>query len=251
MPQKTLIGFLDSSKTPSYKESSYRLYEVVLEVHGYLWFHTVAVPTSIGWVHQVAPVIHNYPLILGFLGRLVEESYANRISEPSYETIRRLIRKYSFYVYPAIVTKAITRRIQFTGIGEGHVSIRGKTRLTYPERGFNTLLLPGTTLKTYILAKEEFVIPEYIRIGAKRTGLLKVKELKTLKYNLSNYAEITHPANRFDAEVKDGIILLAHRGGDVVVLGKTSKSIIGIRRGGKGEERVVLAYPISVLGVEG
>jgi hypothetical protein len=71
MPPKTLLDFLQQDL----QESSiiYQLYEVELEVHGFLWFHTVATPTSVGWVHQLAPVIHNYPLLLGMLGYPVEE----------------------------------------------------------------------------------------------------------------------------------------------------------------------------------
>lgn len=246
MSNKTLLDFLQSNML----NNRLNLYEVELEVHGYLWFHTMAIPSPLGWIHQVAPVIHNYSLVLGFLGRLVEESYANEIGEPQYKLVRRLVRENKVYIYPATIIRSIPRQVQFTGIGEGHVSIRGKTRLTYPDRGFNTLLLPGTTLKTYILAHKEFQIPNYIRIGAKRTGLLKVVEKNMLEYNIDGEGEITHPANSFDSElIGEGLVILKHKGGNIITFTKAKKTIVATRRTRQRTEKVVLAYPSKLWGI--
>ncbi len=244
MPSKTLLDFFEKSPTIDLK-----LYKVKFIVHGYLWFHTTATPTNLGWVHQVAPVIHNYSLALGLLGYLVEEAYANKLGEPTYTRTRDLIRAENLYVYPAIVKKSISRKVQFTGIGDGYASIRGKTRLSYPERGFNTILFPGSELISFILTKKDNKsLPRFIRIGSKRFGILKA-EYKRVKYRFVSHREITHPANTHDSgTLATGLLLLKHPGGDIVAMGKASRAL-EVEWIEKGKiERTILAYPSRILG---
>lgn len=244
MPPKPYSVFFEK---PHYR--GLKIYMVKFVVHGYLWFHSVATPTSIGWIHQVVPVIHNYPLILGILGYPVEETYANRLSEPKYMRTRYLIQAERLYVYPAIVKKLITRRIQFTGIGDGYASIRGKTRLSYPERGFNTVLLPGSELVSFVITEKGIgSLPRYVRIGSKRFGLLKAK-YKQVEYRVVSDSQITHPANTYDTQVvTGGLLLLRHNGGDIVTMCRVRRAIEVKVREGKREENVILAYPSRILG---
>ena len=244
MPLQTLLDFFNKPRSRGFK-----LYMVKLVVHGYLWVHTVATPTSIGWIHQVVPVIHNYPLILGILGYPVEETYANKLGEPTYRRTRDLIQTERLYVYPAIVKKLITRRIQFTGIGDGYASIRGKTRLSYPERGFNTVLLPGSELVSFIITERGIdSLPRYVRIGSKRFGLLKAK-YKQVEYRVVSDSQITHPANTYDTQVlTGGLLLLRHKGGDIVSMCRVRRAIEVKVREGKKEGKVILAYPSRILG---
>ena len=225
------------------------IYTTKFIVHGYLWFHTIALPTGIGWVHQVLPVIHNYPLILGMLGHTVEETYANILGEPSYIKARSLIRDEMLYVYPAVAKKSLTRKIQFAGIGDGYASIKGKTRLSYPERGFNTILLPGSELLSFIITeKSSNELPRFIRIGSKRFGILKVVYTK-VEYRIVEDRVITHPANTHDTDkLTGGIQLLKHRGGDIVIMSRTPIAIEAkLKEKGK-KQRVFLAFPTRALG---
>ncbi|MEB2793463.1 MAG: hypothetical protein LRS41_05335 [Caldisphaeraceae archaeon] len=245
MSFKTLQNFSHINN----KHLSLDLYEVWLTLHGYLWFHTIAIPTNIGWVHQASITIHNYPLILGFLGYPVEESYANIIGSPSYNIIRSLAQRRKVYAFPAQVINFLNRKVQFSSIGEGHVGIRGKTRLTYPERAFNTVLLPGSKLKTYLLVSSDFNFPEYIRIGSRRAGILNANYIK-LEYSIGEHLEITHPANSFDSSLNnEGVIILWHKGGNIVTMTVAPKVLVAKKEGRDGViEKTILAYPNNILG---
>jgi hypothetical protein len=154
------------------------------------------------------------------------------------------------YVYPAVVTRAYTRTVQFTGIGDGYVGIRGKTRLYYPDRGFNTLLLPGSRLRTFVLLGDKQHLPKYIRIGSKRFGILRAK-YTSLTYETVESAEITHPANAYDSEIEnEGLLFLKHKGGNIVTMAHVPIAIEAKVQRNKGVERVVLVPPLRLLGRE-
>jgi len=227
------------------------LYRVMLTLHGYLWFHTVAVPTPTSWLHQTSVVIHNYPLILGFLSRLAEDFYAVPVDKPAYSRVRELIVKRRIYVYPAVVKKALIKKVLFSGIGEGHVNIRGRTRLSYPDLAQNTVLLPGSRLETYLLADRGLQLPEFIRIGAKRTGIARAEYREIANYRIEHDMDITHPANKYDTEIREdfpNLVILSHKGGDIVHLAKARRALVAII---EDEARtIVLAYPKILFGGE-
>lgn len=145
--------------------------------------------------------------------------------------------------------KSITRKIRFTGIGDGYASIRGRTRLSYPEEGFNTVLLPGSELVSFVITERSIdSLPRYVRIGSKRFGLLKA-EYRQVEYRVVSDSQITHPANTYDTQVvTGGLLLLKHKGGDIVTMCRVRRAIEVKVREGKREEMVILAYPSRILG---
>lgn len=204
--------------------------ELELELHGIFWFHTYAQPRD-KYAHISLPVIHNYPLTLALLGVPVEQSYASvsgliaRSMSPA-----SIWEEHGFYVYPAIVKKALSRTLTFSMGGTGYAVLKPKTRASVPDYTLNQVFLPGSMFKTYILVKPGTTpyIPKIIRLGAKRFGVFRVriksKHIGRIAAHKSGQ-EVTHPYNAEDCPSKAYYGILRHYAGCIAFSGIPEKII--------------------------
>jgi len=194
MTTQSLLDFLDE-----YNEKIIRVVEVRLHLHSIFWFHSYAQPRE-KYTHIVLPIIHNYPLTIALLGRPVESSYAS-ISGLITKTLdpSEIWNRYGFYVYPALPQKAYTRTLLFSMGGTGYISLKPKTRASIPDFTANQVYLPGTEFITYILLNptRRFIIPDIVRLGAKRYGVFKVetKRIRNGRIEANKGMSVTHPFN--------------------------------------------------------
>lgn len=199
------------------------LSQITLKLHGLFWFHTSAQPRG-KYTHISLPVIHNYPLALAFLGRPVEESYANisGIIRNSF-TPRKIWKEYGFYVYPAIGEKLTSKVLTFSMGGTGYILIKPQTRASVPDYTTNQVYLPGSTFRTYILARNERSIPKvnYIRLGSKRYGIFKVVYSTPVFVKVRKYSgdPPSHLFNVEDCPASKSYAILRHYAGNIALSG--------------------------------
>lgn len=230
-----------------YKEDQLIVAEARLELHGLFWFHTYAQPRD-KYTHISLPIIHNYPLLISFLGRTVESSYA---SVSGHITLNiqpgDIWESKGFYVYPAVAFKLLARTLTFSMGGTGYVGFKPRTRASVPDYASNQVFLPGSIFKTYIIARDKDSLPrqKVIRLGAKRLGTFKVKYKKKFYGRVARYTgqALTHPFNARDCSTERHSSILSHYAGSIALSGEPPQII----RAKDGD--VVLAAP-SFVGVK-
>jgi len=223
--------------------SGLRLLEVRLELHGLFWFHTFAQPRD-KYTHIMLPVVHNYPLTLALLG-LPGEAYASvsGVKTFSYKP-EDIWERHGFYVYPALVEKAVSRILTFSMGGTGYVQLKPQTRASVPDYTAIQLFLPGTRLRTFILAKAGYSPPRFIRMGAKRYGVFRVyaKSRGRARVDEQRGRAITHPFNARDTGSSSYQAVLRHYAGPIAIGGAVDRVVVA------GD--VVLALPQFIEGRE-
>jgi hypothetical protein len=232
-----LDNFLNNSSPTVIK-----LFELELTLHGLFWFHTHAQPRD-KYVHVSLPIIHNYPLILAFLGKPVDSSY---VSIPGIKTLQvrpeDVWDKYGFYIYPAIGRKLFSKTITFSMSGTGYVVFKPRTRASIPDYTANQVFLAGSIFKTYMILKNNAKRPEtmIIRIGAKRYGVFSVRYKYVGLSEIRDYGgeAITHPFNTRDCPADNYYGVMKHYAGTIAISGSPKKVI--------RSKNVVLAAPFFI-----
>ena len=220
---KSLTSFLE-------EEDTLIIVPARLTLHGIFWFHT-SVQSRGKYVHISAPVIHNYPLTLAFLGRPVEASYANisGLIEPSI-TPEQVWRERGFYVYPAIAEKLLSRTLLFSMGGTGYAIMKLQTRASVPDLAVNQVYLPGSKFKTFILLKSYSSLPKarVIRLGAKRYGVFQVKYERPRRVTVKAAGDkpVTHPFNERDTALSSSRSILRHYMGNIAIFGYPDRVIV-------------------------
>ncbi len=215
-----------------------QVFEAELELHSIFWFHTLAQPRG-KYVHVSLPLIHNYPLLLAFLGRPVEESYvaiANKITNSV--KAEGVWERHGFYIYPAITLKAHVRTILFSMGGTGYITMKARTRASIPDLTSHQVFLPGTIFKTYLIARlRKPVLPDFIRLGAKRYGVFKVtyKHIGSAQVEDNVTKRATHLFNVKECPARTYYSIMSHYAGEIALSGIPEK-VIAIRD-------IVLATP--------
>mgnify|MGYP000067653772 CR=1 FL=1 len=223
---RTQTDLLSFFETPP----SLNIYYADIEVHGILWFHWLAQPRD-KYVHLPSPIIHNYALTLGLIGKPVTTSYVSLQNRFEYVSLEDLYKKYGLYVYPALVTNPYVKSLLFSLGGTGYLTMKPKTRAPVPDITVNTVFLAGTKLKTYVILRRDSPLCKqrelYIRIGAKRYGISKVI-LRRVSYKVSKgeSRQITHPYNVDDVVIKNPSIIMRHPAGDIGMFGFTDRAFI-------------------------
>lgn len=211
-------------------EGAIHIYEARLRLHGVFWFHTYAQPRE-KYTHISLPIIHNYPLLLAFLGKPVDSSYASVAGMTTFTTRPEEVwGDKGFYVYPAIAVRMMARTLTFSLGGTGYVGFKPRTRASVPDFTAHQVFLPGTEFKTYIIARDEESVPgtKIIRLGAKRYGVFRV-ELKRLgsveAEDNTQLLPASHPFNTRDCPAKNYYSILRHYAGAVALGGIPVKTI--------------------------
>lgn len=207
-----------------------------------LWYHSRAHPTTKYYVHNIQPVVHNYGLTLALAGYIVDPDvgYASIFNHTKYKEPIKLYQKYGVYAYPAIVAKAVLSEILMAAQNEGIVTLRGRPRLAYPFFTKNVVLMPGSILRTLVVSRRELPKRIATRIGAKRSGVLRV-HLTPVRVSIEEWQRVTHPFNLKDVVRVEGYsILLDHGAGQIASFGVAERSLVYKMKRGSREQVVVL-----------
>ena len=151
-------------------------YHAFIRVDGMLWHHSRSQPSTRFYISQPLPVFHNYGLTLALAGYIVDPNtgYVSRFGVTRYKRPVELFERFGVYAYPALVSKAILGEVLMAGNNEGTVMVRGQSRLAYPFFTKNVVLMPGSELETLIISEDKMPDRMVVRIGAKRSGVLRV-----------------------------------------------------------------------------
>ncbi len=203
-------------------------YHAVMRVDGILWYHSQARPSSQFYIHIPSMVFHNYGLTLALAGYIVDPDvgYTSVFNITKYKLPIELYRRYGVYVYPAVPITQKVKEVLMAGQGEVIVNVRGRGRLAYPTFTKNVVLMPGSELEMLVISREPLPKKFVVRYGAKRAGTLLVN-LKTIEPKIVEYHEVSYPYNINDVvDVKDHVVVLPHKAGDIGALGVASKAYV-------------------------
>ena len=217
-------------------------YHASIRVDGILWYHTSARPESMGYIHLMLPVLHNYGFILAIAGYVVDPDagYSSISGKTMYKRPLELFHKYGLYSYPLYTVKAVQQTIFLSAKGEGFIEAKGKGRFAYPDIARNTVLLPGSILETLVISEYRLPSKLVTRIGSKRAGTLHIR-LYPITPKIVENRQVTHYYNVSDVvETTGGIVIMNHPAGDIAFLGTASKAYIYTINKGTTRHRTII-----------
>ncbi|BFH74686.1 hypothetical protein SJAV_26300 [Sulfurisphaera javensis] len=200
------------------------IYKVKLTIEGVLIFSSevrpmVAGGTAMGSYITPLPYIHNYPLIYGILGKSAEAyfifpslhqaDYLDRKGKLplKYTSVSEVLEKAKqgkgFYIYPAFPTKIVTSSFLLSAESWSYgLLTRMPTKNVFPRITSYTAFMPESEFITYMVSEKGFEIPEWIRIGKKRWGIMKVKAepVKVTGWEKKEECVTSIPVNVKDAQ---------------------------------------------------
>lgn len=223
-------------------------YHATARVDGLLWYHDSARPASQYYVHHIRPVMHNYGITLALAGYIADPDvgYTSIFGVTRYKPPIELFKRFGVYAYPLVVARAILGEVLVSGLNEAIVTIRGRSRLAYPTFSKNVVLMPGSILETLVVSEERIPNTLFTRIGAKRSGVLKI-ELQGVKVEYLDNAEVTRPYNTADTvRVSGSTVILQHPAGDIAAYGVASEAI-AYSIGRRGRRKKIVVPPLRGL----
>ncbi|BFI75774.1 type I-D CRISPR-associated protein Csc1 [Sulfurisphaera ohwakuensis] len=203
------------------------LFKATFTLEGILIFSTEVRPMisagqAMGSYISPSPYIHNYPIIYGILGKSAEAYFVipslhyNYYEDKktrggitlNYTSVNQVIQDAKagkgFYVFPLIPQKIITESFLLSSESwTYYLPTRAPTKNVFPRVTSYTAFMPGTEFYTYIVTDGKFEIPQWIRIGKKRWGIMKIKpnEVKVDKVTEAKNCTTSIPINIKDAEI--------------------------------------------------
>jgi len=203
-----------------------KFYKVNFRLDGILIFSSEVRPAvsrgeKLGSYISPLPYIHNYPVIYGMLGKSAEvyfvrsstarADYEDRKTnlpfKLKYTTVEETIENgkngRGFYIFPLFPKEIITSSFFLSSeIWSYSKTIRYPTKNVFPRVTSYTAFMPESRFYTYMVTDDEFEIPEWIRIGKKRWGIMRVepKELEIKGIKDVNDCETSIPVNVKDTE---------------------------------------------------
>lgn len=210
-------------------QTKYNLFLVSMELHGILTFSSEIRPAvgGVGAVHITSHFIHNYPLIYAFNRRL-SETYVvfpslhmhfrkDRTKRPlQYTFIDQVLKEIQLnnlkhiYAYPALPIEVTSKKFFLSAKGYGYVEkVKKQMKSYYPTETNWISLVPPTRHITLLILPYKPPKSLYIRIGMKRTGLIRTDfyEINPADIRLINDLEWTNiPVNLYDVRLFNYII---------------------------------------------
>lgn len=202
-----------------------KLHKATFELQGILIFSTEVRPMisrgeAMGSYIAPLPYIHNYPVIYGILGKTAEAYFVipsmhqadyeeRKGKKPSlkYTTIEKVLRDAKegkgFYVFPLLPRKIVTSSFLMSSESWSYgLLTRLPTKNVFPRLTSYTAFTPQSEFYTYIVSDDSFQIPDWIRIGKKRWGIMRVKaeELEVKEIKEEENCTTSIPINVRDAE---------------------------------------------------
>ena len=202
-----------------------KLYKVNFQLQGILIFSTEVRPMisrgeAMGSYIAPLPYIHNYPVIYGLFGKSAEayfvipsmhqadyEERKAKVSKLKYTTVEEVLKNAKegkgFYVFPLLPKKIVTSSFLMSSESWSYgLLVRMPTKNIFPRVTSYTAFMPESEFYTYMVTDGNFEIPEWIRIGKKRWGIMRVKaeemEIKEIREEKNCTASI--PVNVKDTE---------------------------------------------------
>lgn len=223
----------------SWELDELRFYFAEFELHSVMWFSSMTHPheASRSFVQTMIPVIHNYPLVLSLRGEIVEKTYIsgyNMIKDSSPPA--RRFNEFEVYSYPVMIEKTFYKPLTMSMAETDFVFYKIRTRLAVPILTKYNVLAPGTTGWSIVITTVDKKLPSelYLRIGAKRFGIWKVKlrEVKPIPIRKSiqkeNGVRVTSPFNVMDTKYTSRApvaVILKHYAGDIAISGLFDKAL--------------------------
>lgn len=209
------------------------IYRVNLKLEGVLIFSSEIRPMvskgqAMGSYISTLPYVHNYPLIYGILGKsseayfvipsLHQADYEDRKGSKvplKYTSVSEVINNAKkgkgFYIYPAIPKKLVTSSFLLSAESWSYgLQTRMPTKNIFPRVTSYTAFMPESEFITYMVSERNFNIPEWIRIGKKRWGVMKVdaKPIKVIEKKKKEGCVTSIPINLDDTS-KFGYVVIA------------------------------------------
>ncbi|AWR98126.1 type I-D CRISPR-associated protein Csc1 [Acidianus sulfidivorans JP7] len=199
------------------------LLKVTYRLEGILIFSTEVRPAIIhdhplGSYIAPSPHIHNYPILYALAGKPTEAYFVipslhegyfverglKKSSTLNYTTIKQILdnakKGIGFYAYPLMPKKIITSSFLFTSEAWGYGLIRRKTKNVFPRLTSYTTFMIGSEFESYLLTDGKYEIPDWIRIGKKRWGIMR---LYLEKPNIREIKEESQCLTSIPINVKD------------------------------------------------
>ncbi|MCH4816228.1 MAG: type I-D CRISPR-associated protein Csc1 [Saccharolobus sp.] len=173
------------------------LFKVTFKLEGILIFSTEVRPmisrgNSMGSYISPLPYIHNYPIIYGIKGKTGEayfvfpsmhESYyderKSKGEKLNYTSVKEVLinakRGIGFYPFPAIPKKIVTSSFLMSAESWSYsLQTRMPTKNVFPRLTSYTAFMPESEFVSYLITDGKFRIPDWIRIGKKRWGIMRI-----------------------------------------------------------------------------
>ncbi|QGA53943.1 type I-D CRISPR-associated protein Csc1 [Sulfolobus sp. E5-1-F] len=201
------------------------LYKVTYKLEGILIFSTEVRPmisrgNPMGSYISPLPYIHNYPIIYAINGKSCEayfvfpslhESYyeerKHKGEKLNYTTVKEILdnakKGIGFYPFPLIPKKIVTSSFLMSAESWSYgLLTRSPTKNVFPRLTSYTAFMPESEFVSYLVTDGKFQIPEWIRIGKKRWGIMKInaQPLEIKKVNELQQCVTSFPINVNDAE---------------------------------------------------
>ncbi|UXD22579.1 hypothetical protein IPA_06410 [Ignicoccus pacificus DSM 13166] len=196
-----------------------KVYLASMELHGPLFFSSEtkhALTTASHLLVAPKAIISPIPLTYA-LNNLPAERWAWPDSPPSYEGLRRARKIF----YGALPSRVKYKRFFFAMKGFSWGEYRGKPKRNAPRMVTMVALVPPSTFKSAIVSEDPLPPTLYLRIGSKRSGILKVQleEVRLEKWEGTLTLPITREfLKTFGCNVKSFTTLLTTFSGEEVGL---------------------------------
>lgn len=223
---------------------SLRTYLVEAVNYGILFFTGKNQPLSESYYAVPLPVIHNYPLTLALKGLIAEEQLISLHGE--IKKTKSPAEEYSinhFYIYPLEITREYLKVVTMSMSETDLVFYKPQTRLSLPLLTRYSVYAPGSLGVTVLLLDEsiaeKFPRELLIRIGVKRTGVMKLRLRPVRAEIIKQPCRITGFFNVKDSpNTRSYNVILSHYAGDIGFHG-ISDSCIKISQG----REIILPLP--------
>lgn len=225
-------------------------YIATLELHSVFWFSSLSHPHPSGFMQTQLPVIHNYPILLAFLGQIAEESYVSeygrlkRRSNPA-----SLFNETLIYVYPLLMEKAYYTKVFMSMLESDFLFYKLRTRIVVPQTVNYIAFAPGSTGTTAIISARPLPNEIYLRFGVKRYGVWRATLKGAKPKVINNPVDIERPFNILDVEKKhlhQYRTVMKHYAGDIADSGQVGVALELREKGGSKTIRLPTPSFISL-----
>ncbi|RLE80831.1 MAG: type I-D CRISPR-associated protein Cas5/Csc1 [Thermoprotei archaeon] len=138
--------------------------------------------------------LHNYPFFYGLMG-VSSEKIVSETGQPEYTLVKEAVKEKIIYIYPPKPESVKIGKVFLAARGDTLFDLRPKMEKVFPMQVFYYTILPGSKYITAIVHDDDFTLPPYIRIGKKRWGIIRLKELPVREYEKIEPKYSTIPVN--------------------------------------------------------
>ena len=153
-----------------------KVYFATLELQGPLFFSSEVKHALTERTHLLSAtkaIISSIPLTYA-LNNVPSEAYAWPASKgPTYSMLKKLVKRR--FSYAATPSRVRYKRFFFSLRGMSWGEYRGRPKVNAPRMVTLVALVPPSTFRTVVVSSEALPRTIYIRLGSKRSGIMKVR----------------------------------------------------------------------------